>query len=197
MPRHSRIPTLYNEVSQLSITKLKEWGYLDPGQIRSGTLNWSRNGRQTNSVSIYVNTFWNQPHIELDYTYGDESRNYRIELVSQPSNLGKGEFWYFKCPQTDLHCRILYLVDGYFFHRKAFSGVLYESQTQSKIYRALNKTLGAYFRAEQNYDLLYAKHFKRTYAGKPTKKYSRIAEQIHLAESIPYSEIERLMVFGV
>ena len=38
------ISTLYDEVLQIHISKLKEYGYIDPEQIKSGTLNWSRNG---------------------------------------------------------------------------------------------------------------------------------------------------------
>ena len=33
------------------------------------------------------------------------------------------------------------------------------------------------------------KHFKKTYAGKPTKRYLRIIEHIQRAESIPHQEI--------
>jgi len=47
---------------------------------------------------------------------------------------------------------------------------MYESQIQSKKYRQLDKTLGAYFRTDDLYSQLYQKHFKKTYAGKPTKR---------------------------
>lgn len=187
-------PTLYNEALQISISKLKEWEYLNPEQIKSGTLNWSRNGNQTGSISIKVNTHSEQPYIELDYKYRDEPRNYKVRLVSNPSNLGKGLIWYFLCPQTNKRCRKLYSIDGYFLHREAFNGCMYETQTQSKKYRQLDKTLGAYFRTDDLYSQLYQKHFKKTYAGKPTKKYLRIMEQIQKAESIPYHEIERAML---
>ena len=71
---------------------------------------------------------------------------------------------------------------------------MYEKQTQSKKSRYLDKTLGAYFKSENLYSELYKKHFKKTYAGKPTKKYLRIMEQIQKAESIPYHEIERALL---
>jgi hypothetical protein len=73
---------------------------------------------------------------------------------------------------------------------------MYESQTYSKYYRKLDKTLGAYYRTDELYEQLYKKHFKKTYAGKPTKKYLRLMKQIKKAESIPISDIERLFVFG-
>jgi len=194
MPKPHTFPTLYNEALQISISKLKEWEYLNPEQIKSGTITWSRNGNQTGSISIKVNTHSEQPYIELDYKYRDEPRNYKVSLVSMPSNLGKGLIWYFLCPQTNKRCRKLYSIGGYFLHREAFNDCMYETQTQSKKYRQLDKTLGAYFRTDDLYSQLYQKHFKKTYAGKPTKKYLRIMEQIQKAESIPYHEIERLML---
>ena len=194
MPKPYTFPTLYNEALQIHISKLKGWGYLDPKQIKSGTLNWSRNGNPTGSISIRVKTHSEQPYIELDYKYRDEPRIYKVRLVSAPSNLGKGLIWYFLCPQTNKRCRKLYSIGGYFLHREAFNGCMYESQTQSKKYRQLDKTLGAYFKSDNLYSELYKKNFKKTYAGKPTKKYLRIMEQIQKAESIPYHEIERAML---
>jgi len=194
MPKPHTFPTLYNEALQISISRLKKWEYLNPEQIKSGTITWSRNGNQTGSISIKVNTKSEQPYIELDYKYRDEPRNYKVRLVSIPSSLGKGVVWYFVCPVTKKRCRKLYSIGGYFLHREAFSGCMYETQTHSKKYRQLDKALGAYFRTDELYSQLYQKHFKKTYAGKPTKRYLRIMEQIQKAESIPYHEIERLML---
>jgi hypothetical protein len=64
-------------------------------------------------------------------------------------------------------------------------------ETQSKKYRQLDKTLGAYFKSDNLYSKLYKKNFKKSYAGKPTKKYLRIMEQIQKAESIPYLEVTK------
>jgi len=195
MPKFPTFPTLYDEVLQINITKLKECGFLDPKQIKGGTLTWSRNGNPTGSISIVVNTHSEQPYIELDYKYRDEPRNYKVRLVSKPSNLGKGLIWYFLCPQTNKRCRKLYSIGGYFLHREAFSGCMYKTQTQSKKYRQLDKTFGAYFKIDNLYSELYKKNFKKYYAGKPTKRYLRIMEQIQTeAESVPHHEIERLML---
>lgn len=183
MPKPYTFPTLYNEALQISISKLKEWEYLTPNIIKSGTLTWSRNGNKTGSISIRVNTHSEQPCIELDYKYRDEPRNYKVNLVSMQSNLGKGLIWYFLCPETNKRCRKLYSIGGYFLHREAFKGCMYESQTHSKAYRELNKNFGAYFRIDDLYSQLRQKHFKKTYAGKPTKRYLRIMEQIQEADN--------------
>jgi hypothetical protein len=191
MAKIPTFPTLYNEALQIHISKLKARGFLTPGQIKSGTLNWSRDGNPTGGISIRVNTRSEQPYIELDYKYRDKPRNYKVRLVSLPSNLGKGLIWYFFCPQTNKRCRILYSIDGYFLHREAFSGCMYETQTQSKGYRQLDKTLRAYFRTDDLYSRLYQKHFKKSYAGNPTKKYLRIMEQIRKAENTPTYKPDR------
>ena len=44
--------------------------------------------------------------------------------------------------------------------------------------------IGAYFKTDQLYEQLYKKNFKKQYAGKPTKKYLRIVNQITKAEGI-------------
>lgn len=194
MPKPHTFPILYDKALQIHISKLKGWGYLDPKQIKSGTLNWSRNGNPTGSISILVNTHSEQPYIELDYKFRDEPRNYKVYLTTTPSNLNKGEIWYFICPQTKKRCRKLYSISGYFLHRSAFQGCMYEKQTQSKKSRLLDKTLGAYFNTDQYYEQLYKKHFKKQYAGKPTKKYLKLTRLIQRAENISLSELERLFI---
>lgn len=196
MPRTSTFPTLYDEALQLNTSKLKEWGYLKPNKIHTGTFDWSIKGKPIGSISFLMNTTTSTPFVELDYKYRDEPRNYKVNLVSIPSNLGKGVIWYFICPQTNKRCRKLYSIGGYFLHREAFNGCMYESQTHSKTYRQVEKTFGAYFNSENLYSQLRQKHFKKTYAGKPTKKYLQIMKQIQKAESVSIEEIERVMIYG-
>jgi len=95
MPKQSTFPTLFDEVLQINISKLKEWKYLNPEQIKSSTLTWSRHRNEIGSSSIIINTLSEQPYIELDYKFNDEPRKYKVKLVSIPSNLGKGKIWYF------------------------------------------------------------------------------------------------------
>jgi hypothetical protein len=194
MPKPYTFPTLYNDALQLRISRLKEWGYLEKGQTMSGTINWSTNGNPTGSISIKTNTQGEQPYIELNYNFKDEPRRYKVYLTSTPSNLNRGEIWYFNCPQTNKRCRKLYSIGGYFLHREAFNGCMYESQTQSKKNRALFKILDPYFNSESLYSELNKKHLKKTYAGKPTKRYLRILEQIQQAERIPYQEFVMALI---
>lgn len=194
MPKFPTFPILYNETLQISITKLKEWGYLNPDQIKSGVLTWSSNGVERAAISIMVNTLVPRPYVVLSYEFKGEPRKYEVLLDSCPSNIGNGVIWYFVCPKTSLRCRKLYSIGGYFYHREAFNGCMYESQTVSKKYRQIDKDFGAYFKSDSLYDQLYKKHFKKTYAGKPTKKYLSIIGQIQKAEKISYRDIELLML---
>lgn len=193
MSKFPTFPTLYDEVLQISISKLKEWGYLKAGQIKSGTISWSRNGNPTGSISIHANMQTPQPYIELDYKYKDEPRKYRVYLVFIPANIGNGTICYFLCPHTNKRCRKLYSIGGYFLHREAFKGCMYDCQTQSKRNRLIIKKFKPYWKDHES-DQLHAKHFRAFYNGKPTKKYLRINKRINEANSIPYHEIERALL---
>ena len=194
MPKPHTFPTLYDEVKTVSITFLTKHGYLKPNQLKVGSVHWSRNGENIGSISIRVCTHSENLFLEFDYKCNQVPIKYKVQLISVPSNLGKGVVWYFVCPRTGKHCRKLYLADTYFYHREAFKGCMYEKQTQSKKSRYLDKILGAYFKTDQLYEQLYKKNFKKQYAGKPTKNYLKLTQQIQKAESVSYREIERAML---
>ena len=117
MPRNSTFPTLYDELKTVSISFLTKHGYLKPNQWQGGTINWSRQGKKTGSISIRVTTEPESPYLELDYKCNEIPIKYRVQIISVPSNLGKGVVWYFICPQTGKRCRKLYFAKNYFYHR--------------------------------------------------------------------------------
>jgi len=192
MPKPFTYPTLYNEALQINISKLKEWNYLNPQQIKIGSINWTRNGNYKASISILVNTIEQQPFIELDYNYNGKIRKYKVYLISIASNLKKGNIWYFVCPQTKQRCRKLYSIGGYFLHRKAFNRCFYESQIKSKSFRAIEKVLMIYYGADEKFEELNKKHFKKSYSGKPTKKYLRLSKLIDKADNLTLNELDML-----
>ena len=192
MPKTHKFPTLFDEVHTVSITKLKEWGYLKPDHWQSGTIRWSRNGETTSSISISVYTGSDNPYLKLSYKHRGELTEYKVPLVTLPSNLGKGKVWYFLCPATGKRCRKLYSVGRYFLHRDAFTSCMYEKQTYSKHAREEIKYYESLLGSEKLYQELYSKGFKKYYAGKPTKRYVRLMKQIQKAESIPLHEIEAM-----
>jgi hypothetical protein len=196
MPKFPTFPTLYDQCKQISISSLNSWGYLKPEQWKNGTITWSRGEGEykevTAEISITVNFFSEDRYMQLNYNYNGKPINYRVSLVSKPSNLGIGVVWFFQCPQTGKYCRKLYLVDTYFYHRTAFRGCMYEKQTESHKNHSLFKLFDRAKRAENAEEQIYSKHFKKYYNGKPTKRYSKllkIAEQ-----TISQEELERLYI---
>jgi hypothetical protein len=194
MPKPHTFPTLYDDLLHISATRLKEWGQLKPQRFTSSKITWSRNGNETDQISITINTQSEKPYIELDYLYRGEPRNYKVRLVNVQSNLGKGLIWYFLCPKTKKRCRQLYLVDGWFYHREAFKEAMYSLQTYSLKDRFLCGQWDKMKRADKARQMLYSKHFKKYYKGKPTKRYLKALKWIREGEGI--SEAELLMGLG-
>lgn len=192
MAKPHTFPKLYDEARTLSTAFLRDNGYLKPQQWQSGVVTWRRNGEKVASISIAVSTVTLNPYVELDYAYNGNPVKYKVGLVSVPSNMGRGIIWYFLCPHTGKRCRKLYLISGYFYHREAFTGCMYEKQTQSKFARLLDSKYGIVFRTDEIYNQLRQKHFKKYYAGKPTKRYLKLSAIIQKADSVSLKEMEQL-----
>lgn len=184
MPKYPTFPAFYDNVLTISISFLKTHKYLESEAIKEGSITWSRYGREFAKISIQVNTQSTPPYLELAYISNNIPINYKVYLVSIPSNLGIGVVWFFICPQTGKWCRKLYMAAGYFYHRLAFRGCMYEKQTYSKKNRKIIIEMKASFQSDHLYEQLYKKQFKKRYAGKPTKKYLHLIKQIMKAESI-------------
>ena len=172
MGRNATNPTLFDEVLQLSITKLKEWGYLHPNHRTQAVINWG----EAASVSIKVSTAPPSPYIELSYTYQGEALKYQIQLMPTPSNLGKGIYYYFICPITGKRCRKLYLINGQFAHRAAFAG-MYNCQIKSKKDRLTFKAINTLLKADLIRNQL-KKSMQNYYKGKPTKRFMQLLKKL-------------------
>jgi len=96
--------------------------------------------------------------------------------------------WFFICPKTGKHCRKLYSVGAMFLHREAFQHCMYRSQTYSHSDRILLKSFKKGFESEKIYEQIYSKYFRSHYAGKPTKRYLKLQEQIR--EIVPLSSYD-------
>lgn len=195
MPKPATSPALYDYAFQFSVSDLRRWGYLAPGQVKNGVLRWSLHGETTAKISVSVSTLDEVPYIELNYRCNGEQRRYKVYFVSVPSNLNRGRVWYFLCPKTGKRCRKLFCIGGYFLHREAFAGCMYECQTQTKRYRVWNFLIGPYFESDLVFEQMHRKNFKRTYAGKPTKKYLQLSKKIRRADAIPGELAENAFLY--
>lgn len=115
--------------------------------------------------------------LELNYSKTikeeKESFNYKVRIVSVPSNLGKGENYYFICPISEKRCKILFMAYGsnYFKCRTAYQNrIYYPSQLSSR----LNLNNDIYWRVERQLKTLYPKHPKTHYKGNFTRPQQRI-----------------------
>lgn len=192
MPRYSTYPYLFDESKSISTIKLRKWGYLKTPVHIGSSIIWSRNGVETSSIGIIIKMNDYESSITLKYNCNDTDYDYKVRLVSIPSNLGKGEIWYFICPFTQKRCRKLHLINGRFMHRSALPSGMYSKQTQSKTWRQMEKIYSPYFDSEKNYKELHSKYFKRYYNGKPTKRYIKLMNRIKQSESVSISELKHV-----
>lgn len=177
----------------VSITKLKEWDYLNNG-IKSGIISWSISGEVQSRIGIKSTILEHNKYITLEYTQNGESIKYDVRLISIPSNLGKGSVYYFVCPNTGKHCRKLYHNSKYFLHREAFRYLYYEKQIQSKKTRELHSIFDKAFLKDEVYEEQYKKYYKTHYNGKPTKRYQKLINKINLADRFPADTMQRLLM---
>jgi len=189
MPKPYTFPSLYDECKTLTISKLKEWGYMEPETIRTGTVHWSRGNERYASISIQVNMFATHPYLELNYKCDEMPIKYRVNLVSISSNINRAKIWYFLCPNTHKRCRKLYMVNTYFLHREAFKGAMYEKQTYSKNTRQQFALWGRLFDSEKIYEEIYSKYFKTHYSGRPTRRYTNLCKRLQKAENISEADL--------
>jgi hypothetical protein len=195
MPAYPTYRRYLDDALQLDIKTLKRLGFLELNRELGGQLIWSNDYGVLGKIGIEVTMIdIHNPFIKLSYKYNDEKIEYCVDLVSVQSNLNKGQFWLFECPKTNVRCRKLHLINGFFYHRTAFKGHVYRSQARSHKMYFLDKLYGAYFDLDKHYMELYSKHFKKTYAGKSTKRYVRLMNKIQQGERVNYKTIEELMI---
>lgn len=153
---------------KLSIKDLKRLGFLKPNAVSNGYLRFSIGGRVCAEVGAATDTR-GVPVLKLAYSYQGEPRDVDIKLIWAPSNLCSSTpygYYYFVCPKTQTFCRNLYVVNGEFVSRRAFSAI-YEKQTYSRQRRQdpLNKLLNILVEVDR---IQQAKHRRERYCGKLT-----------------------------
>lgn len=187
MPRYPTFPDLFDEVKQVSMSGLKQLGYLRSNATVSGSYRWTRGGEHSGSIGVKVSLA--DRFVELDYLVNGTPINYRIQIEGIPTHFGSGYNWYFICPQTGKRCRKLYLIGPRFLHRDAFKGAMYSCQTRSKSWRDFVSVF-RFLDADQPFNRKYAKKY---YRGKPTKRYWRLLERCQRTEG----SIDRLRQAGL
>ena len=168
MGRNSTGIVCTNEVMKLDISSLIKDGMFKKGvNLYSCTLTWTDDG----SISIAMHNSNGHRYIRLCYLTGAENRlmDYQINIVSIPSNLGKGSVLYFVCPDTGNNCRILYKTyrSDIFKSRAAYkTPIYYRLQQTSKRWLPNTK----YWVLDRRIKELEKMRFTDTYKGVKTKR---------------------------
>ena len=183
MGRWGNYPTTVNDLRSFDISFLRKHEYIKPDQFKTGSIIWTSGNGTKNSISIKTVIGDTNGVLTVDYTFRNtEKINYDIELITRPSNLGTGLLWFFVCPFTGKVCRKLHLINGFFKHRSALPGLMYQNQIESKKWREWNRIFAKDFN-DDVYTELYSKNFKRYYNGKMTKRFARISKKLQEIEN--------------
>jgi len=164
-----------DSVLKIELSYLLQKGYIKKGSSLSGKLLW------TNGSNVGIETKYteNEKYIRLKYSITEnESQvktnyDYRIELTTLKSNLGRGELLYFVCPVSQSKCRVLYQNNdtAKWQSRQAYKKrIYYRSQQISKNYRKIF----AYFQIVEAIENLTNRITKTNYKGKYTKTTNRL-----------------------
>jgi len=174
MGRYSSGKIITESAQRIELSYLFKAGYIQKGCKASGSLIWN-NG---NSIRIQSELSEERQFIRLAYQIKYESGeienlDYQIRLESIPSNLGRGEVFYFICPRSGRRIRILYMCYGsqIFKSRKAYQNrIYYQSQICSKFsYHSVRN-----FSLEKQISKLEGQIRKSHYQGKETRLKERI-----------------------
>ena len=183
MGRWGNNPTTIADLRSFDISFLRKHEYIKPDQFKTGSIIWTSGHGTKNSISIKTVIGDTNGVLTVDYTFRNtEKINYDIELITRPSNLGTGLLWFFVCPFTGKVCRKLHLINGYFKHRYALPGLMYQNQIESKKWREWKRIFAKDFN-DDVYTELYSKNFKRYYNGKMTKRFARISKKLQEIEN--------------
>lgn len=165
--------TVYSS-PRLELSRLRKAGYFTPKAEVRGQWTWS-NG---DAVGIFTKRVGAEVYMELSYTWThptDGTKHeirQRFDMVSKPSNLGKGSVLYFRCPRTARLCRVLYRA----YHARDFrsrSGFSYRLYYPSQVCGKLNRWDEQHWQAERALNGSKGKRKPGTYRGKPTKRAKR------------------------
>lgn len=166
-----------DSLKQISVWFLNKNKFFEKGW-KSGTITFSKNGRETGNIWIASSINEDNPHLKLNYTatdnYTGEKKDfdYEIPLTTTPCYFGGKRYW-FVCPwyANGTYCGkrvgVLYLGGDYFACRHCYD-LTYETRNLSGIYKRAGKVISI-----PELEEMEAGIKRKYYAGKMTKKYLR------------------------
>ncbi len=139
-PSTGHLTTL--ECARINLTDLKRDGLIVNGQDKMSKLSWNT----SEAITALASLSGENKYLRLAYAITVEDKrteyDYKIEITTIPSSLGKGEILYFVCPETGKRCKVLYRAYGcnIWKSRQAYSlPIYYPTQVKPKWQYYLDK----------------------------------------------------------
>jgi len=145
------------------------------GRIFNGVSRWEWGSGDEASIKYQLYTVGTTPVLVLTYALDGQNVNQVVRFQSVRSNLNRGQYWLFLCPESGQACRRLHLFGGKFQHRKAGGGILYRQQARS--ISGFERVLDAYEVAEQVEAAFSKPYFREWYAGRRTRRAVRLLKK--------------------
>lgn len=163
-----------SECKKINLSYLLKNGFVKKGCEIYSIMSWTSGCK----ISILSNLTEGNNYIRLLYTTTFKSGetkqfDYKVYLDSVPSNIGKGEVLYFRCPVSGKRCRVLYKAYGceVWKCREAYANrIYYPLQLSSK----RNIYNDRYWALDRQIEVLKEMRGTSTYRGKPTKRSLRL-----------------------
>ena len=174
-----------SESNRLDLRVMLRNGQIQKGKRITGSIEW------TNGSAINFESKYTKDEIYFRVIYSITSNrtgevtnyDYKIDLVTVPSNLGKGEILYLVCPESYRRARVLFMAYGHhkYIHRDLYLDkyglrLYYQSQISEKRYYHTGQFHKIDREIEDLKNRLFVKHRKLFYRGKPTKDYKRLQD---------------------
>lgn len=154
----------------LRTSDLKEWNTISNRLVP---------GKDNCLVSYRITYELTREVLIINYQLNGIRKEQYIDLHFEPSNLGRGDVWFFSCPQTGKKCRKLVLWHGRFVHQSVIQHSYYKQQTESRPDRISNKWIRKYHKYQELLKKQEKKYYKPMYAGKYTKLAVRATAALH------------------
>ena len=195
MAYQSQFKTPIDKIKRLSIKILKQTGFISPGKNVCGPLNWGENFSMYAEVDTeHTKNDNNSSHGHIILTHLTEVHSYdlNIKFISKKSNLNNNTvIWFLICPISKRLCRKLYFNGNLFVHHSQIDG-LYTSQNLSKKARECQKIFQILLQPNNANNRAMQKHLKKTYRGKPTRKYTNLIRLKNKVDLITEEDIRKV-----
>jgi hypothetical protein len=185
MGRSSNGKYTTGESNRLDLRVMLRNGQIQKSKHITGIIEWT-NGSSITFESKYIK---NEIYFRVVYTITSNRTgeitdyDYKIDLVTIPSNLGKGEILYLVCPESYRRARVLFMAYGHhkYLHRDWYldnygERLYYNSQNSSK--DDYHNTM--YFNYKSKVDKLEeqinGRYRKKHYKGKVTKDFQKLIQ---------------------